>query len=206
MTTGPIAEEPQLLFFNAVFHLTPGTVKLIVEGLAAALQVSDHVAGIGATITVFGLGDDSALLVPSLGLVLELTKQTHLAATLSVLALRPSLQLDRQSMQALILGQSHDVLHSGPLTPPQHLPAAEATVSAQRDFDFWPALAQRLDQQGQDRPSMLSRIDVALAQIADQEPFSTKDVQRQKAEVVVKAVKVPTLLQSVHSIVGTVKI
>ncbi len=53
-----------------------------------------------------------------------------------------------------------------------------------------PALAQRLDQQGQDRRSTLSRIDVAFAQIADQEPFPAKDIQRQKTEVVVKAVKV----------------
>jgi hypothetical protein len=37
--------------------------------------------------TVFGLSNYSAFLVPSLGLVLELTEQTHLAVALSVLAL-----------------------------------------------------------------------------------------------------------------------
>ena len=37
-TAGPIAEQAQLLFFYAVFHLAPCAVKLIVESLAAALQ------------------------------------------------------------------------------------------------------------------------------------------------------------------------
>src|SRR5215472_12587168 len=206
MTTGPIAEQPQLLFFNAIFHLTPCAVKLVVEGLAAPLQVSEHVTGIGAPIAVFGLSNHSAFLVPSFGLVLELSEQSHLAAALSMLALSSSLEPGRQNMQALILGQPHDVTHSGPLAPAQHFPAAEATVSPQRDLYFWPALAQRLDHQGQHRPGMLSRIDVAFAQIADQKPFPTKDIQRQKTEVVVKAMKVPPLLQPVHSIVGTVKI
>jgi hypothetical protein len=31
MTAGPIAEEAELLFFNAVFHLPSSTVNLIVD-------------------------------------------------------------------------------------------------------------------------------------------------------------------------------
>src|SRR6516162_10760120 len=79
-------------------------------------------------------------------------------------------------MQPLILGQPHDVAHSDPLTPAQHFPAAEAAVSPQRDLYFWPAFAQRLDQQGQDRPGMLSRIDVAFAQIAELEGIVKGDL------------------------------
>jgi hypothetical protein len=48
--------------------------------------------------------------------------------------------------------------------------------------------------------------DVAFAQIAHPQLFATKDIQRQKAKVVVKTVEVATLLQAVHPIVGTVKI
>ena len=53
---------------------------------------------------------------------------------------------------------------------------------------------------------MLSRIDVAFAQVADQQPFAAKDVEGQKAKVVVITVKVPSLLQTVHPIVGAIQI
>jgi len=53
---------------------------------------------------------------------------------------------------------------------------------------------------------MLSRIDVAFAQVADKQPFAAEDVEGQKAKVVVITVKVAPLLKSVYSIVGTVKI
>ena len=75
-------------------------------------------------------------------------------------------------------------MDSGPLAPTQHPPTAETTVGSQRDLHFWPAFAQHSDQQRQDRPGVFSRIDVAFAQIADQKPFPTKDIQRQKTEVV----------------------
>jgi len=72
MTAGAITEEAQLLLLDPIFHLTPGTVKLIVEGLGSTIEVSHYVTRISPTFGMFGLGDDSSLLVPTLSLVLEI--------------------------------------------------------------------------------------------------------------------------------------
>ena len=42
MATGAISEQPELLFFDAVLHVSPGAVALLVYGLGALAQ-----AGVG---------------------------------------------------------------------------------------------------------------------------------------------------------------
>ena len=44
MTAGPITEESELLFFNAVFHLPSSTVDLVVDHLCIPDQIGDHEA------------------------------------------------------------------------------------------------------------------------------------------------------------------
>jgi hypothetical protein len=48
MTTGPITKETQLLFFNAVFHLTASTINVVVKALGTAFQIGQQItAGTG---------------------------------------------------------------------------------------------------------------------------------------------------------------
>ena len=68
------------MFFDPILHLTPSTVNVVVKPLGATFQIGDHVTRIGTPLVVFGLGDDAPLLVPSLGLVLELSEESHFAA------------------------------------------------------------------------------------------------------------------------------
>ena len=64
------------------------------EPLRAPLQFGEHITWISTLIAMFGLGNDAPLLVPSLGVVLELGK-SHFEAASAVLALSAFLQVDR---------------------------------------------------------------------------------------------------------------
>src|ERR1700739_1602214 len=122
--------------------------------------------------------NDPSLPIQTLGLILKLSKESYFFSAPLVLALGSFLPLGRERMQALILGQADDVVDSHSLPPAEHLPQTKAAVGAHRNFDFGPTLVQPLNQQRQNRPRMFGRIDVALAQVTDQQLVATKDVQR----------------------------
>lgn len=128
MTTGPIAKKTELLCLDAIFHLTSSAVNIVVEPLGTTFQIGEHVTRISTPIAVFGLGDDAPLLVPSLGLVLELGEESYFQSASAVLALSALLQPGRQRIESLILGQPYEVAHIVPLAPTQHFTAAKATV------------------------------------------------------------------------------
>ena len=64
-----IGLEIQLQFLDAVFHVAPEHVEVVVDKLGIAAQVGDYKALIGAQASVFHLGDDPAGLVPGIRLV-----------------------------------------------------------------------------------------------------------------------------------------
>ena len=68
---------------------------LVGEPLRAPLQLGEHITRISTLIAMFGLGNDAPLLVPSLGVVLELGEKSHFEAASAVLALSAFLQVDR---------------------------------------------------------------------------------------------------------------
>jgi len=76
-----------------------------------------------------------------------LSEEPHFFSAPLVLALGPFLPLGRECMQALVLGQSDDVVDSRSLAPTQHFPTTKAAIGPQRNFDLGPAFSQRLDQQ-----------------------------------------------------------
>src|SRR5258706_1516786 len=147
MAAGTITKETKLLFLNAIFHLAPRAINLVVERLRATFEIGQNITRISAFEGVFGFGNDPSLPVPTLSLILKLSEESHFFAAPLVLALGPFLHLGRARMQALILGQSDDVVDPRSLAPTQHLPSTKATVGAHRNFDLRPALPQRLDQQ-----------------------------------------------------------
>ncbi len=72
MATGPITEEPKLLFLDTVFHLSSSTVKFVIKPLGATFEIGQHITRIGSSFALFSFGNNPPFLVPSLGLVLEL--------------------------------------------------------------------------------------------------------------------------------------
>src|SRR5260370_36655296 len=139
MAAGAITKETKLLLLDAIFHLTSRAVNLVVECLSPTLQIGQNITRISSFEGVFSLGDHPALAVPSLGLVLKLSEQSYLFSAPLVLALGSFLQLGRERRQALILGQSDEVIDSRFLAPTQHLPTTKAAVRSQRNFDLGPA-------------------------------------------------------------------
>ncbi len=66
MAAGAITKEPKLLFLDAIFHLTPRAVNLIVEGLGATFQIGQNITRISAFYGVFGFRNDLSFPVPTL--------------------------------------------------------------------------------------------------------------------------------------------
>jgi hypothetical protein len=61
----------QLQLLDVVFHITSQRVKVIIDGLGIATQISDHKALIGSQPGIFQLGDDAAGLKPGHRLITE---------------------------------------------------------------------------------------------------------------------------------------
>ena len=112
----------------------------------------------------------------------------------------------QQPLQHGIASDADDVSHVVPVAPIQHPVTTEAGVAAEDDADRGPALTHGLDQQRQDGPGMLGSIDLARAQVTDQQLLSAKDIQRQETIVVVIAVEKATFLLAMNGIIGCIKI
>jgi hypothetical protein len=117
MTAGPIAEESELLFFNAVFPLTASTVDLVVERLGSPDQISDHKPRIGSLGSVLGFGNSASLLIPTTGPIFELFKKSDFLAAFSMFAFGPLPQLGAQSLEPFVLGDAYDLIDLVRLTP-----------------------------------------------------------------------------------------
>lgn len=88
MATQAIGLDLQLQFLDAVFHVAPEHVDVVIDKLGVAVQVGDHEALIGPQVGIFHLGDDPAGLVPGVRLVAEGGEEPLFLPRLLVLALR----------------------------------------------------------------------------------------------------------------------
>ena len=84
--------------------------------------------------------------------------------------------------------------------------AAEAAVAAEDDLDVWPDLAEAFDQQSQDCPGVLGRVDVGRTKVSTQEAMPAENVQRKEAIVVVVSVEESIDLVAVNRIIGGVEV
>jgi len=80
MAAGPIAEESELLFFNAVFHLPSSTVNLVVDRLCVPEQIGDYKARVGSLGRMLGFGNNASLLIPTAGPILEAFEESDFLA------------------------------------------------------------------------------------------------------------------------------
>ena len=177
LTGGAIAEHIQLVFLDAVFHVTAGTVKLVVQLLGIAFKVGHHITRIDTVLRVLDLGDHATRTIPAAGSVLEIGEPAHFMSGGGKARRGLILQGCREPVQALILSQSDDVADLVMITPAQHLPAAKATVTAEDDPHLWPHLRQSFDQQRQNRPAVFGTIDVARTKIARQQLMTAEYIQ-----------------------------
>jgi len=83
-----IGLELQLQLFDAVFHVAPEHVEIVINKPGVAHQVGDYEALIGAQVGIFHLGDDTAGLVPGFRLVAEGGEEALFFSRLLVQALR----------------------------------------------------------------------------------------------------------------------
>ena len=58
VTGGAIGEEFELLL-DAVLHLAPGAVEILIEGTWLAAEIGDDVARVAAVVVVLDAGDDT---------------------------------------------------------------------------------------------------------------------------------------------------
>jgi len=93
VTAGPIAEESELLFFNAVFHLTSSTVNLVVDHLCVPNQIGHYKARVGSLGSVLGFSNNASLLIPTTGPILEPFEESDFLAAFSILTFGALLQL-----------------------------------------------------------------------------------------------------------------
>ena len=117
MTAGPIAEESELLFFNAVFHLTSSTIDLVVEPLRVAEQVGDHKARVGSLGGVLGFGNNTSFLIPTAGPRHEAFKEANFFAAFAMFTFGALPQLGTQSLELSFLATPDDVIDLVSLTP-----------------------------------------------------------------------------------------
>jgi hypothetical protein len=71
MATQVIYLDIQLQFLDAVFHIAPKHVNVVIDKLGVAHQVSDYEALVGAQTGIFHFGDKPAGLVPGFCLIAE---------------------------------------------------------------------------------------------------------------------------------------
>lgn len=69
LATHAVGLEFQLQLLDAVFHIAPEDVDVVIDKLGVAAQVSDHEPLIGTKMGIFHLGDDQAGLGPRLCLI-----------------------------------------------------------------------------------------------------------------------------------------
>jgi len=206
VTGGTTGKQVELLILDAVFHVTPCAVKLVVQVLTRLRQVGDHEAGVGTETAVLSLDDHSPRLVPAAGAIANRGEQTLLLARQLIQRFGHADPQGCLGLDPDILGQPDDVAHIVAFAPAQDLPPAETAVAAEDDLHLRPVAAQRLDQQREDRPGMACRIAVAAAQIADQQMATTEDIQRQEAIMIVITVKEAAFLIAMQWCVRGIKV
>jgi len=72
--TGAVCQQPHLLLFDPVFHITTDTIDLIVEVLRLPLEAGHNETYIFTAIAILGFGYDSPRSAPTLCTILKMVK------------------------------------------------------------------------------------------------------------------------------------
>jgi len=107
MAAGAITKETKLLFLDAIFHLAPPAINLVVESLRATFQIGQNITRISASEGVFGFRNDPSFPVPTLSLILKLSEEPHFFSVPLVVA-----TVSTESHKKSALGSTIDFITS----------------------------------------------------------------------------------------------
>ena len=129
---GAIGEQVELLFLDAVFHLSAGTVDLLIEGLSGIVlgrQGGNDEARVGAAGQDLGLGDHAAHAGPALvGAVGEVREESDGLLLLVEESLGLSQLGDDGVLKPRVTGQAEQIVDLMLLTPPHQRFTGKAGV------------------------------------------------------------------------------
>src|SRR5713226_1030843 len=199
---GPIGEQIELTFLDAVLHLAASAIDLLIEVLAADLggaQRGDDKPWIGVATSNLGLADDETIAAPTVQRrphkVFEATRR--LAGADALHRRGYQLGLDRL-LQTLVARQTEQEVDTVCLTPCHQCLAGKAGVTTQQNAYPWPAPADLRDNARNflDRPG--GAVDVRTTQLGRQQMPAAEDVERQVA-VAIPRVRLRRPADRLHS-------
>ena len=206
MAAGPRAEQVELRFFDAVLRLAAGAVDLVVELLARLLEVGHHEPWVDPLVAVLQTCDHTALAIPRLGCVAELTDLALFDTAAPVRLGHRHFDHCHGVFEPAIACQPDHVAHARTLAPANQPLAAKSRIATHHDLHRGPAAPDPIDQQSHYRPSMLGPVDLAVSQVAHQHRLAAEHVQRQVAVMVVVGVEFAALLIAVQGYVRGVDV
>ena len=142
MAVGAIGKKIELLFFYAAFHIAAGTIQLAIKSLEIALEIGHHVLRDAALDRVRDVDNDMAKFILGLGSGEDLVKLTLITGAAFKARLGLIDKRTNHGIEALILGDAHDVIDNVAFAPALPLPTVKATGCAKDDPHLRPGLPQ----------------------------------------------------------------
>ena len=181
---------------------------LLVERLAAPLEVGDDEARVAAQVRRLDTGDELARAAPLAGLVEQLMEIAVPSASSTNGAHRIACATAPRSQELGVAGEAEDVVAAHGFQQRQRRLAAIVAVTAHQDVDFGPVLADAPDDMMKNLRHLFARGPLAGPQQRQhrlaREPV--EDVDRLEAGAVVVRVEESEFLLAVHGIVGVVDV
>lgn len=206
MARGAVCKEIELLFFDAVFHITARTVDPVIKGVGVSSKIGDEVTRVASFGSVLGFTNHEPCPIPRPGLVVKPGKETLFFAG----ALERDFGLVqswlKEAGDAVVAGESDKVVDVIVLAPPKHAPTAKSGVGSKDDFDFGPSFAKSFDQDFEDGPSSAGTVGVGGAEQGAKRVTPAKNIEREEAVATVVVVVGGALLTSVNEVVGGVEV
>ena len=204
------ANMSDLALLDAVLHVAARTIEVLVEVtcIVGPVERGDEEARIGLALRPLGFGDHPARkrpAIPRFPALQDLEAARRVLGAIALAAGLSQLAADRLH-QALVPGQTEDVVDAVVLAPRHQIVAGKARIGPQDDLHVWPAGADLRDDARNLLLGAIGGILVGSPELGGEQVPATEDVERQIAVAVVVAVEVPALLLTVDGIVRGVQV
>src|SRR3954449_7629127 len=200
----------RLAFLDAVLHLSPGAVDVLVEpaGIAGGrAQRGDDEARVAPAMRPFCFGDDQAPAAPAV-----VRRPPERLETPRWPTRRECRGLDRRQLagelglEPGIAGETEDEIDTVRLAPAHKTVPGEAAVGAQEDLHSWPTRPNLPDDARDLLDGTGRRVDVGPPELRREQVPPAEHIEWQVTVAIVVAVKEPALLAAVDRIVGRIEI
>ena len=206
MAGGAIREEIKLLFFDPIFHIATRAVDVVIECPGVSAEVGDEVAGVASFGGVLGFPNDKSRAIPRSSLVVKPGEETRFFAGALEGDFGPVEGGLKECGDAVVPGESDEVVDVVVLAPLKHAPTAEAGVGPKDDFDVGPGLAKSFDENFENGPGAARAVGIGGSKQGAERVTPAKNVEREEAVAAVVMVVGGAFLTSVNEIVGGVEV